>query len=303
MNSTLKNILLIPMNILYKISPIAALRLLFFLKKGYKLNLSDPVTFNEKLNWIKIFDKNDLFPLCADKYTVRQYVEDCGYKGLLNDLLWEGFDANEIPFDELPQQFVIKVTHGSGLNIICKNKDDLNIKHTIKLLNKWLKQKYLLCYGEWFYGKVRPRIIIEKFLSEDGDKLPIDYKLYYFNNYNGSGDVGFTGVHTDRFISHKMTLYDAEWNKMTGVSWGYPFEENNQAKPRQYDQMVEITKALAKPFLHARIDFYIIQDRLYLGEITFTCSSGYARIKPYEFDALVGSWIKLPDKNMLGVKL
>lgn len=303
MNNTLKNILLIPMNILYKINPTTELKILFFLKKGYKLNLSNPVTFNEKLNWIKLYDKNELIPICADKYTVRQYVEDCGYKEILNDLLWDGFDANEIPFDKLPQQFVIKVTHGSGLNIICKNKDDLNIRHTIRKLNKWLKQKYLLCYGEWFYGKVRPRIIIEKFLSYDGNTVPDDYKLYYFNNINGRGDIGFTGLHTDRFTYHKMTLYDADWNKMTGVTYGYPFEEDYQAKPKHYDEMVEITKNLGKPFSHARIDFYVIRDRLYLGEITFTCSSGYARIKPYEFDVKLGSWIKLPDKSMLGVNI
>jgi hypothetical protein len=295
MNDALKNKLLMPMNLLYKLDPETELKILFFLKKRYKLNLSNPVTYSEKLNWIKLYDKNELIPLCADKYTVRRYVEDCGYKEILTDLFWEGFDANEIPFDKLPQQFVIKVTHGSGFNIICRNKDNLNIKHTIKQLNKWLKQKYLLCYGEWFYGKVRPRIIIEKFLSEDGDTVPDDYKLYYFNNINGSRGVGFTGLHTDRFTHHKMTLYDADWNKMTGVTWGYPFEQSYQPKPKHYDEMVEIAKNLAKPFPHARIDFYVIRDKLYLGEITFTCSSGYARIKPYDFDAKLGSWIKLPD--------
>jgi len=92
-----------------------------------------------------------------------------------------------------------------------------------------------------------------------------------------------------------MTMYDADWDKMTGVTYGYPCEEDYQAKPKHYDEMVKITKNLAKPFLHARIDFYIIRDRLYFGEITFTCSAGYAKIKPYEFDVKLGSWIKLPD--------
>ncbi|RJE48979.1 MULTISPECIES: ATP-grasp fold amidoligase family protein [unclassified Dehalobacter] len=304
MNQTLKNILLIPMNILFKINPTTELKLLFFLKKGYKLNLSNPRTFNEKINWIKLYYRNDLIPICADKYTVRQYVEDCGYKEILVDLLWEGFDANKIPFDKLPKQFVLKVTHGSGLNIICRNKDKLNIERTTKKLNKWLKHKYLPCYGEWFYRKVRPRIIIERFLSEDGDTLPIDYKLYYFNNINGAGGIEFTAIHTDRFTNHKMTMYDADWNKMNGVSYGYPSEIDYQAKPKHYDEMVEITKILAKPFLHARIDFYIIRDKLYLGEITFTCSAGFANIKPYEFDVKMGSWIKLPDKSeLIGVNL
>lgn len=95
MNNDLKNILLAPMNILYKVSPTLELRLLFFLKKGYKLNLSNPVTFSEKLNWIKLYYRNELLPICADKFTVRRYVEDCGYQELLNDLLWEGYDANQ----------------------------------------------------------------------------------------------------------------------------------------------------------------------------------------------------------------
>lgn len=295
MDTTLKNILLIPMNILYKFSPRNAIKLLFLLKQGYRLDLSNPVTFTEKLNWMKIYYRDDLIPLCADKYTVRQYIKDCGYEELLNDLLWEGFDAKEIPFDKLPDQFVIKVTHGCGLLIICKNKKELNTTQTIKKLNKWLKQKYIPCYGEWFYGKVKPRIIIEKFLSEDGDTLPTDYKLYYFNNMDGIGDVGCTAVHTDRFRHHTMTMYDADWNMMPEVSFGY-LVNKKQPKLKHYSEMVEITKKLAKPFLHARIDFYIIGNRLYVGEITFMCSAGFANIRPREFNVKMGNWIQLPGK-------
>jgi hypothetical protein len=295
MNNTLKNILLTPLNTLYKISPKTVLEILFYLKKRYKLNLTDPITFCEKLNWIKLYFKNDLIPTCADKYTVREYVKKCGYKKFLNELLWEGFDANEIPFNKLPSQFVMKVTHGSGLNIICRNKENLNIAHTIKLLNRWMKQKYLPCYGEWFYGRVSPRIIIEEFLSDDGVTLPIDYKMFYFNNINGLCDIGFTAIHTGRFSHHKITMYDANWNKMTGVTYGYPSEQDYHIRPRHYDAMVEITKNLAKPFLHARIDYYIIHDKLYFGEITFTPSAGFASIKPYKFDVKWGGWIKLPN--------
>src|SRR4051794_21598235 len=113
MNKTLKKIILTPMNLLYKVFPKTELELMFFLKHGFKLNLNNPKTYNEKLNWMKIYYRNDLMPLCADKYTVRQYVKDRGCEELLNELLWSGFDANEIPFDDLPQKFVIKVTHGS----------------------------------------------------------------------------------------------------------------------------------------------------------------------------------------------
>jgi hypothetical protein len=280
------------MNILYSLSPKTAVKLMFFLRKGYPLNLSSPVTYNEKLNWMKLYYRDDLIPLCADKYTVRQYIKDCGYEELLNELLWEGFDANEIPFAKLPRQFVAKVTHGSGMNIICKNKEQLNIKHTIKMLNKWLKEKYLPCYGEWFYGQVKPRIIIEKFLSEDGHTEPIDYKLYYFNNVHGSGNVGCTEVISDRFIHKKITMYDSKWNLLSQV----PARNSvltRHAKPKYYSQMVEITKKLAKPFIHARVDFYIVKDKLYVGEITFLAAAGFDYY-PKHIDLMMGSWIKLP---------
>lgn len=296
MNKTLKNILLMPMNLFYKISPENELKLMFYLRQGYRLNLSNPVTFNEKLNWMKLYYRNDLIPICADKYAVRQYIKDCGYEELLNDLLWEGFDANEIPFDKLPSQFVIKVTHGSGLNIICKDKAELNVKHTIKTINKWLKQKYIPCYGEWFYGRLKPRIIIEKFLSEDGDTVPVDYKLYYFNNIIGTSNIGFTAVITERFTKRKETFFDENWEVLPQLTFGSPNDTNfTRVKPMQYDTMVEIAATLAKPFLHTRIDFYLIRGRLYFGEITFISEAGFSHIKPREFEVKMGDWIKLPD--------
>jgi len=243
------------MNILYSLNPKTAVKLMFFLRKGYPLNLSSPVTYNEKLNWMKLYYRDDLIPLCADKYTVRQYINDCGYEELLNELLWEGFDANEIPFEKLPRQFVAKVTHGSGMNIICKNKEQLDIKRTVKKLNKWLKEKYLPCYGEWFYGKVKPRIIIERFLSEDGHTEPTDYKLYYFNNVHGSGNVGCAEVTSDRFTHKKITMYDAKWNLLLEDPAGDSIPTKH-AKPKYFDEMVEIAKKLSKPFIHARVDFY-----------------------------------------------
>ena len=223
MNRTLKNILLTPMNVLYRINPKLELKLMFYLKHGYRLNLNEPKTYNEKLNWMKLYYRNELMPICADKYTVRQYVKDCGCGEILNELYWQGFDAKDIPFDDLPKQFVIKVTHGSGNNIICKDKDKLNKKKTIRKLNRWLKQKYLPCYGEWFYGKVKPRIIIEKFLTEDGSEPPEDYKLYCFNNINGRHDVGIIAVHKGRFSGQRTkTIYDSQWKLKSEVIFGDP---------------------------------------------------------------------------------
>src|SRR5690625_4737541 len=133
MNNITKNIILTPMNLLYKISPKLCLKILFRLKTGYKLNLENPTTYNEKLQWIKLYDRDPLMAKCADKYTVRDYVKAEGCEEILNDLLWEGFNPDEIPFDDLPEQFVIKVTHGSTFNIICKDKSQLDKPKTKKV--------------------------------------------------------------------------------------------------------------------------------------------------------------------------
>jgi len=134
MNKTVKRILLFPFNVLYQFNPKITLKTLYFMKHKKVLNLDNPRTYNEKINWLKLYYRNDLMPICADKYLVRQYIKDCGYEDILNELLWVGFDANNIPFDDLPNQFVIKVTHGSGYNIICKDKKDLDIKKLLRLL-------------------------------------------------------------------------------------------------------------------------------------------------------------------------
>ncbi|MRX73001.1 glycosyltransferase [Bacillus lacus] len=297
MHKQLKRILLTPVNVVYKISPKAVFQALFYIKHKYKLNIDNPKTYNEKLNWMKLYYKNELMPLCTDKYTVRQYVKDCGCEEILNELLWEGYDARDIPFEDLPQRFVIKVTHGSGNNIICTNKDSLDKKRTIKHVNKWLKQKYLPCYGEWFYGVIKPRIIIEKFLTEDNSNVPVDYKMFCFNNFGGEHGVALTAIDTDRFTFHKRKVYDGDWNILENQCINFPYDDANSfEKPKQYDKMKNYAKKLSKPFPHARVDFYVINNEIYFGEITFISDAGFGKISPYSLNEKMGSWIKLPVK-------
>ena len=199
MTVSIKNLILTPFNLLYNISPEITLKILFRLKLGYNLNLKDPQTYNEKLQWLKLNYKNPLYTKLSDKYTVREYVaRKC--PDILNTLYWNGFDPKQIPWDSLPDKFVIKVTHGSGFNIICADKSKLNKKQVERKLSKWLKTKYLKCYGEWFYGLERPRIIIEEFLDSGENKTPIDYKILCFD-----GQPKFIAVHTNRFSNHKKT--------------------------------------------------------------------------------------------------
>ena len=289
MNNLVKNVILTPLNILYQYSPKNAIQIMFYLKTGQRLNLKNPSLFNEKLQWIKLYDKNELMPICVDKYEVRQYIKDCGCEEILNHLLWEGFQAEEIPFEKLPERFVIKVTHGQGFNIICKDKKDLNIPKTIKKLKRWLHAKYLPCYGEWFYGKVKPRIIIEDFLVNGQEDTPNDYKVFCFH-----GNPKIIDVHVDRYTNHRRNIYDLEWNRIENVILKYPNDRNlSVEKPKVLEQLLTYARKLSEQFMHVRVDFYIIDSKIYFGELTFTNGAGFDSISPKEFDEIMGSWIDL----------
>ncbi len=291
MDSLTKGIVLAPLNLLYKISPKAELKLLFYLKQRYKLDLINPTTFNQKLQWIKLYDKNPLMPKCCDKYTVREFVKQQGCEESLNELYWHGFNVEDIPFENLPQKFAIKVTHGSTFNIICEDKSKLDINNTKILLNKWLKAKFLPCYGEWFYGIERPRIIVEQFL-EDYNKAELrDYKIFCFN-----GEPKLVDVHSGRFGEHRRNIYDLDWNFKDGINFKYDNDDIIE-KPAQLPLVLEYAKKLSAPFLHARVDFFIVKDKVYFGEITFTNGAGFDHITPRSFDELMGSWLELP-KNV-----
>lgn len=293
MNKALKNFILFPFNLLYHISPKLTLKLLYRIKCKDKLNLKEPKSYLEKLNWLKLFYRNDLMPKCADKYLARDYIKDCGFEEYLPKIYWQGFSCDEIPYDDLPKEFVIKVTSGSGNNIICKNKEELNKKQVRKKLNKWLKEKYLPCYGEWHYGLVKPRIIVEEFLS-DGNFVPIDYKMFCFNNVDGQTDVGCIAVDTGRYVDHRRNIYDNEWNFLKNVSFDFKQDENMIIpRPSFYEEMRNIAKVLAQPFPHVRVDFFIVGSKFYLGELTFFNGGGFDMITPQDYNEKMGDWINL----------
>lgn len=288
MNNLIKNVVLSPFNLLYKVSPSICLKLLFRLKQGYKLNLKEPVTYNEKLQWVKLYDRNSLMPICCDKFRVREYVSDKGCGELLNELYWEGFDPEDIPFDILPNKFVIKVTHGSTFNIICKDKNNFDRKVAVKKCKKWLKAKFLPCYGEWFYGIEKPRVIVEKFIeSDDGEQLR-DYKVFCFN-----GRAKYIRVDSDRFTCHKANVFTDKWELLPEFKMGFENSDYTFSKPAQLEKMLEYAEKLSSDFLHARIDFYIAQGRLWFGEITFTNGAGFDKFSK-ECDLALGKCFKLP---------
>lgn len=290
MNTITKNIVLAPFNLLYKISPELDLKLLFRLKLGYSLNLANPSTYNEKLQWIKINDRNPLMIKCCDKYTVREYIESKGLCSILNELIWEGFNPEEIPFDTLPNRCVIKVTHGSTFNIICLDTSKMDRQEVIGKCKKWLGTKYLPCYGEWFYGVEKPRVIVEKYLEGDDGEALFDYKFFCFN-----GQPRMVYVDTWKNGDHHINAYDMNLVLYKNVELGYPNDETIiLKKPERWGEMVEISKKLSEDFLHVRVDLYYTHGQIFFGELTFTKGAGFGKIKPLEFDYKMGNWLELP---------
>lgn len=296
-NDSIKKILLVPFDILYRINPILETRIMFRIQCKSKLHLDNPQTYNEKVNWIKLFWQDELIPICTDKYTARKYIEQCGYGDFLPKLLWQGDDPTNIPYSDLPDSFVIKVTSGSGHNIIVKDKNTINKIAIEKKTKRWLKENYLIGYGEWFYNKIKPTIIVEEMLSDGIHDVPFDYKMFYFNNYmnSGLGTVGCTVVDIGRFGDHRKNIYDREWNLLPEVNFDYKqAPELLTPRPPMLEAMYNVAEQLAKPFPHCRVDFYVIGNSFYIGELTFFNGAGYDLIKPDSYNSLLGSWINLP---------
>lgn len=290
LNNLTKNMILLPFNIMYLFSPKLTLKTLFRLKQGFPLNLEHPRTYTEKLQWIKLYDKNKLMPICCDKYTVRKYVKKKGCAEILNQLFWQGTDPEQIPFDTLPDQFVIKVTHGSTFNIICRDKSALDREDVKKKCTKWLKAQYLPCYGEWFYGIVKPRIIVEAYLEDQNSPYRdlIDYKIFCFN-----GKPEYIRVMSDRSNTLHEEIYDTKWNLLKGKSMGFPCAREASPAPECLEELLHYARILSEDFKHARMDFYIVNGKIYFGEITFTSGAGFHRFPSYEFDLEVGSKFSL----------
>lgn len=263
---------------------------IFRKRVGYPLNLEKPRTFNEKLQWLKLYDHNPLYTKMVDKYEAKKYVADIiGEEYIIPTLgIWNQFD--EIDLDQLPEQFVLKCNHDSGSVVICKDKARLDKKAAKKKLECGLRYNYYYRGGfEWPYKNVKPRIIAEAFMADDsGTDLP-DYKLMCFG---GKVKCSFTCTGRNTENGLHVTFYDREWQKMP-FARHYPAEERPMSKPENYEKMVELAEKLAAPLKFARIDFYDINGRIFFGEITFFPGNGTEEFNPEEWDEKIGDWLEL----------
>lgn len=262
----------------------------FFLAMGKPLDLDNPKTFNEKLQWLKIHNRKPEYTTMVDKYAAKQYVADkIGSQYIIPTLgVWDHFD--DIDFDALPDQFVLKCTHDSGGLVICKDKSRLDKKAAKRKIEHCLRRKYYYVHREWPYKDVKPRIIAEKHMTNGTSEELNDYKLMCFN-----GKVKATFVCSDRFSNGglKVTFYDTTWTRMP-FERHYPAAKEDINKPRSYEDMVALAEKLAQKIPFVRADFYEVKGKPYFGELTFFPGSGFEEFNPEQWDKTLGDWIELP---------
>lgn len=269
---------------------------MFKAKLGYELNLNNPRTFNEKLQWLKLYDRNPLYSVMVDKYAVKEYVANIiGEKYIIPTLgIWES--AEDIDFASLPNQFVLKCTHDSHGIVICKDKHSLNINEAKKKLSKALKTNYYYFFREWPYKDVKPRIIAEKYMEDTNAGELRDYKFFCFNGVAKCFKVDF-----DRFIDHHANYYDMNHNLLDMGECVCPPDHSRIIDlPENISDIGKLGEMLSDSIPFLRTDFYDIEGNIYFGELTFFPASGVGKFLNSETDLKLGTWMKLPDKKMRG---
>jgi TupA-like ATPgrasp len=269
---------------------------------GRTLDLTNPVTFNEKIQWIKLNCRDERYRECVDRYDVRDYVRHAVGDHVLNDLYGVYTSVDQIDFSSLPYPCVLKLTHGSGQNVFLRHKEDVNSTRLRRLLRYYLWTNHFIVAREWAYKHVSPRIICELHLFEEGG-LPKDYKVFCFN-----GDPKVIQVNYDYSRGHERNMiernmYDTDWNLLPWVWAPRGTPENKEARkedvehPTQLATMLDYSRQLARGFPFVRVDWYHIDDKIVFGEMTFYPDKGTGVFEPESYDAVVGSYLELPDNR------
>lgn len=272
------------------------LKLMYWANTGKKLNLDNPRTFNEKLQWLKLHDCKPEYSTMVDKYEAKKWVASrIGEEYVIPTLgVWDSFD--EIEFDKLPNQFVLKCTHDSGGLVICKDKNRLDIKKAKRKIESSLKRNYFVVGREYPYKNVKPRIIAEQYMEDMTTKELRDYKIFTFD---GIAKALFI-VSNRQNGKTSADYFDINF-KHLDFTWGYPHSKVKPLKPECFDEMVKAAEILAKGTVELRVDFYEVNGKAYFGEMTFFDGSGFDRFDPDEWDNKFGEMIKLPDSVGGGV--
>ncbi|MEK3888434.1 ATP-grasp fold amidoligase family protein [Bacillus sp. FSL K6-3431] len=266
------------------------LKLVYRCETGENLNLEKPKTFNEKLQWLKLYDRNSKYNIYADKYDVRAHIEETIGEQYLIPFIGLYDSVDEIDWDALPNQFVLKCTHGSSSNIICSDKNTLNIEDAKKKLRKWMEKSWYWFGREWVYKDIKPRIVCEKYMVDESGTELKDYKIFCFN-----GKAKLIQVDFNRYKDHKRNLYTTDWQYIDAK-----IKRPNDAskiiqRPEKLEDMLMLAEKLSANIPHARVDFYSINNSIYFGEITFFHGSGFEKFEPDSLGDQMGNWIRLPN--------
>lgn len=258
---------------------------------GYELDLSNPQSFSQKICWKKIHDRNPLLPILADKYLARQYITstlgEAVAARVLVPLLFETDDPELLAFDGLPDSFVLKSSHGSGFNLLVHDKRTMDRTEAVARCRSWLKASYGVRAHEWAYQAAAKRILVEAMLRGGDGGIPADYKFSMFH-----GKCGFIQVDFDRFTAHTRSLYDPDWNRID-AEWRWP-RGGHAAEPECLDEMLRLAEKLAGCLDFIRVDFYVVNGRPFIGELTHYPERGRGRITPRAFDFELGRLWSLP---------
>lgn len=280
--------------VMHKLSPFIKsdelyLKMVYWLSMGKKLNLKDPKTFNEKLQWLKLYNRKPEYTIMVDKVKAKEYVAKIiGKEHIIPTLgVWD--DPDEIDFDALPNQFVLKCNHNSGMGMcICRNKSKLDIAKVKRELRKGLRQDYYMTNREWPYKNVPRKIMAEKFM-QDGNKPDLtDYKFFCFN-----GEPKMMYVSHDNAEHATTDFFDMDYNRLP-IRMKDPNSEVLPEQPKEFEEMKQYARQLSKNMPFLRVDFYVICHVVYFGELTFFHNSGLTPIRPTEWEYKIGKWLKLP---------
>ncbi|WP_233901075.1 ATP-grasp fold amidoligase family protein [Tenacibaculum piscium] len=262
----------------------------YFTKK--KLNLENPIEFNEKIQWYKMYYQPKILNILVDKYAVREFVKEKIGTKYLNECYGVYNSFSEINFDKLPKKFVLKGVHASSYNIICKDKNNLDLAKVKKSIRKWQStNQYYRTGQEWAYKDVKPRVIAEKFMKDENRDSLTDYKFYCFN-----GKPAFVEVHLDREENHKSAFYDFDFKKL-------PFSDSpvetliseDFEKPYTLQEMIQLSEKLSAGLPFVRVDFYSIKDHIIFGEMTFYPGDGRKDFYPEKYNKIIGDMFELPE--------
>lgn len=257
---------------------------------GKQLDLKNPLTFNEKMQWLKLYDRKPLYSMMADKYAVKNYVADkIGEKYIIPSIGNSYDNFSDIDFEKLPNQFVLKTNHDSGGVVVCKDKKSFDIYHAEKLLSNHLKRNYYYKSREWPYKNVKPCIFAEEYVKDGNNEfLPV----YKFLCFHGEPRVIQT-IQNDKQPNESIDYFDTEWN-LLNLKQGFPNSKEPFEKPKKLQEMCEIARKLSEGHAFLRVDLYVINSEVKFSEFTFYSDAGLSKFEPESWDRTLGDWIKLP---------